>query len=132
VAKRTYATSSIWRKTAHDQIAISSPGTSAVVFAGHLSTMSSTRFSMTCGLIGPFLAGFFEAGQKFLVGKLLAPSIALDDHQRLTLDFLVSGEAMPQQGIPDGDDGRPFTGGTRIITLSSCDHHWTAHNGLPQ
>ena len=46
------------------------------------------------GADGPLLAGFFQARQQLLPGKLLPPAIPLDHHQAFVLDFLVGGKAL--------------------------------------
>jgi hypothetical protein len=83
-----------------------------------------------------FLAGFLEAGQKFFARKFLAPPVALQNHQTLVLDFLVSGEAVSTPGtLAAAANGRAFARGARIndlvilITAFWATHKTTANCG---
>src|SRR5471032_306034 len=85
---------------------------------------------------GTFLAGFLDAGQKFFAGKFLAPPVALQNHETLVLDFLVSGEAVAAFGaFAAAADGRAFARGARIndlvilITAFWATHKTTANCG---
>ena len=73
---------------------------------------------MTLGLIGPFLAGFLDTGEKLFLGKFLATAVALEHDKTFVLDFLVSGEAMSATGaFTAAADGGPFPRSTRINDL---------------
>src|SRR5262249_50762431 len=64
---------------------------------------------------GPFLAGFLDAGQEFFLGKFLMPSVALQDHEAVALDFLVSREAMTAfRAFAAAADRSSFTRSARI------------------
>ena len=64
---------------------------------------------------GTFLAGFFDAGQKFLARKFLVPPVALEHHQSFAFNFLVGGEPMTAFGAFAAAANRgPFARGARV------------------
>src|SRR5208282_546201 len=78
---------------------------------------------------GTFLAGFPDAGQKFLARKLLPPPVALEHHQPFALNLLVSCEPMRAFGALAATANRgPLARGARIndpVVLTTA--LWAAH-----
>jgi hypothetical protein len=81
-------------QTVHDKFADKIRRDFSVVFIRRSRGNPIHKFFHDLGTDGTFLAGFFDAGQKFFFGKFFVPTVVFQDHQAFVFDFLISGEAM--------------------------------------